>query len=183
MDVKAEQYVKSSLNFWYQRKCCRNTQFTEGLLLQNILLIAIISTKIKFLFTRVDTSRGNAKTALLIPTPWGIPVCQVPALISECLPPALLSLMVTFPALMLLLKNNLLWQYSAKISSVFRHLRCVWSVEEVAFPQPTHILQPCPQFHFRPKSRNTSQLNPLALFIVGRNPGACARRELRCLRH
>ena len=95
MKVKAEQYVTSSLNFWYQRQYCRNAQFTELLFLQNILLIAIISTKMKFLFTRVDTGRGNAKTALLIPTLSDIPVCQIPALISERLPPALPSLMVT----------------------------------------------------------------------------------------
>lgn len=55
---------------------------TELLSPQNILLTAIISTKMKFLFTRVDTGRGNAKPALLIPTLSDIPVCQIPALIS-----------------------------------------------------------------------------------------------------
>lgn len=91
MKVKAVQYVTSCLNFWYQRKHCRNAQFTEPLFLQKILQIAIISTKPKFLFTRVDTGRGNAKTALLIPMLSDTPVCQIAALISECLTPALLS--------------------------------------------------------------------------------------------
>lgn len=53
------------------------------------------STKMKFLFRRVDTGKGNARTALLSPTLSDTPVCQIPAWISECLPLALPSLTVT----------------------------------------------------------------------------------------
>lgn len=81
--------------FLVSENILQNAQFTELLFLQNVLLIAIISTKMKFLFTRVDTGKGNAKTALLIPTLSDIPVCQIPALISECLSSALPSLTVT----------------------------------------------------------------------------------------
>lgn len=49
-----------------------------------------------------------------------------------------------------------LWQHLAKISSVFSHLG--WTVDEVALPQSTHILQLCTQSHFRPKSKSTSNL-------------------------
>lgn len=49
----------------------------------------------KFLFRRVDTGKGNARTALLSPTLSDTPVCQIPAWISECLPLALPSLTVT----------------------------------------------------------------------------------------
>lgn len=151
MKVKAEKYDTSSLNFWYQRKYCKNAQFTELLFLQNIFLIAIISTKMQFLFTGVDTGRGNAKTALLIPTQSDIPVCQIPALISECLPPAL-PLWWPFPLLTLLMKNNLLWQYSAKISRAFWHLGYVWTVKEL------HSLNLLIFFSHAPDS------------ILGRNP-------------
>lgn len=137
-----------------------------------------MSRKKKFLFTKVGSGVENAKPALLIPALSDIPVCQIPALIPESVPPAFPSLLVTISPLMLLLRNNLLEHHSAKISSVFRHLGCIWSVKEVAFPQSTHIFQPCLQLHFRPKSRNASQLNAIALFIVGRNPGASAGREL-----
>jgi len=108
MKVKAEQYVTSNLNFWYQRKNRRNTQFTELLFLLNILLIAIIPTKSKFLFTKVDIGRGNAKPAWLIPTLLDIAVCQIFAFISEHLPPALPSLLVTILATNVIAEKQLL---------------------------------------------------------------------------
>lgn len=105
--AKAVQCATSSLNFWYQRKYCRNAQFTELLFLQNILLIAITSRKPECLFTRVDTGRGIAKTALLIPTLSDIAVCQIPALISECLLPASPSVRVTAHTTTVIAENQL----------------------------------------------------------------------------